>query len=133
MFSEPTFCFKYKFGVTQQYSSDPLYKEQRKTVKTENAVTSMKTLVGSIGGTLGMFVGYSLIGTIEWLTSICANFKMRWTQKVVSNCKELQMIIVKMILQIFTIFTVRPHSGIPFGLPAPYPPPGAFTRPLPNS
>ena len=80
-FSEPTFCFKYKFGVTQQYSSDPLYKEQRKTVKTENAVTSMKTLVGSIGGTLGMFVGYSLIGTIEWLTSICANFKMRWTQK----------------------------------------------------
>ena len=27
----------------------------------------------------------------------------------------------------------RPHSGSPFGLPAPYPPPGAFTRPLPDS
>ena len=28
---------------------------------------------------------------------------------------------------------IRPHSGSPFGLPAPYPPPGAFTRPLPDS
>ena len=27
----------------------------------------------------------------------------------------------------------RPHSGSPFALPAPYPPPGAFTRPLPDS
>ena len=27
----------------------------------------------------------------------------------------------------------RPHSGSPFGLPAPYPPPEAFTRPLPDS
>ena len=27
----------------------------------------------------------------------------------------------------------RPHSGSPFGLPAIYPPPGAFTRPLPDS
>ena len=28
---------------------------------------------------------------------------------------------------------IRPHSGSPFALPAPYPPPGAFTRPLPDS
>ena len=31
------------------------------------------------------------------------------------------------------IILSRPHSGSPFGLPAPYPPPGAFTRPLPDS
>ena len=28
---------------------------------------------------------------------------------------------------------IRLHSGSLFGLPAPYPPPGAFTRPLPDS
>ena len=28
---------------------------------------------------------------------------------------------------------IRPQPGSPFGLPAPYPPPGAFTRPLPDS
>ena len=31
------------------------------------------------------------------------------------------------------LIAARPHSGSPFGLPAPYPPPGAFTRPLPDS
>ena len=28
---------------------------------------------------------------------------------------------------------IRVQPGSPFGLPAPYPPPGAFTRPLPDS
>ena len=31
------------------------------------------------------------------------------------------------------LLRTRPHSGSPSVLPAPYPPPGAFTRPLPDS
>ena len=37
-----------------------------KTVHTEYLVTTWITLVGTVGGTLGMFVGFSIIGTSEW-------------------------------------------------------------------
>ena len=38
-----------------------------KTVHTEYLVTTWISLVGAVGGTLGMFVGFSIIGTSEWL------------------------------------------------------------------
>ena len=37
-----------------------------KTVKTEYLVVSWMSLLGNVGGTLGMFVGFSVIGTSEW-------------------------------------------------------------------
>ena len=37
-----------------------------KTVHTEYLVTTWISLVGAVGGTLGMFVGFSIIGTSEW-------------------------------------------------------------------
>ena len=37
------------------------------------------------------------------------------------------------IIHIFYYLLSRVQPGSPFGLPAPYPPPGAFTRPLPDS
>ena len=57
-----------------------------KIVKQEYLVNSWISLVGTIGGTLGMSVGFSLIGTFEWvngfvLSSILARLKRR-VQKV---------------------------------------------------
>lgn len=37
-----------------------------KTVDTEYLVMTWISLVGAVGGTLGMFVGFSIIGTSEW-------------------------------------------------------------------
>ena len=58
-----------------------------KIVKQEYLVNSwISLLVGTIGGTLGMFVGFSLIGTFDWAngfvrSSILAQLKRR-VQKV---------------------------------------------------
>ena len=38
-----------------------------KTVKEEYLVISGMSLAGNIGGTLGMFIGFSFIGTSEWI------------------------------------------------------------------
>ena len=40
-----------------------------KTVKTEYLITTFMSLVGNVGGTLGMFVGFSFIGMADWFTS----------------------------------------------------------------
>ena len=40
-----------------------------KTVKTEYLLTTFMSLVGNVGGTLGMFVGFSFIGMADWFTS----------------------------------------------------------------
>ena len=41
-----------------------------KTIYTEVETTSFLALLGSIGGTMGMFVGFSLIGSTGWFTTI---------------------------------------------------------------
>ena len=46
-----------------------------KTVKTEYPRTSLMSLVGNVGGTLGMFVGFSFVGITEWLTTFWSSFK----------------------------------------------------------
>ena len=50
-----------------------------KTVKKEYLVITFKSLVGTIGGTLGMFVGFSFIGTAEVLIEYLLKF---WKRKV---------------------------------------------------
>ena len=42
-----------------------------KTVYTEYEITSVITLIGMVGGTMGMFVGFSIVGASEWLTANC--------------------------------------------------------------
>ena len=37
-----------------------------KTIKTEYLIISTLSLIGNVGGTMGMFVGFSFIGTSEW-------------------------------------------------------------------
>ena len=39
----------------------------QKTIKTEYLVNTWIAMVGTVGGTLGMFVGFSIIGSLEWL------------------------------------------------------------------
>ena len=41
-----------------------------KFVKTEYWVMSGMTLVGNIGGTLGMFIGFSFIGFSQWIMDL---------------------------------------------------------------
>ena len=37
---------------------------------TEYFVTTGLSLVGNVGGTLGMFIGFSFLGTAEWLLNV---------------------------------------------------------------
>ena len=60
------------FVLNYKFASPPASRNLRswmpvKTVKREYLVVTFKSLVGSIGGTLGMFVGFSFIGTAEKL------------------------------------------------------------------
>ena len=39
------------------------------------------SLIGNVGGTLGMFVGFSFIGTVEWILDVFSRLKNHITQK----------------------------------------------------
>ena len=61
-----SFGFKYKFVMPK--GSDILrFDKPFKFVKEEYLVITGSSLVGNIGGTLGMFVGISFISTLEWI------------------------------------------------------------------
>ena len=63
--SDYQFGFGYRFGQPQsgdRRSSTPI-----KTVKKEYLVITWISVVGTVGGTLGMFVGFSILGSLEWL------------------------------------------------------------------
>ena len=57
--------FEYSFG-TPASTRDTKSRKLSKIVKTEYLVIPLMSLVGSVGGTLGMFLGFSFIGTSEW-------------------------------------------------------------------
>ena len=65
-----------KFRIIEYKFSVPLFildhrsEEPFKTVMTEYYVTTGLSLVGNIGGTLGMFIGFSFLGTAEWLLNV---------------------------------------------------------------
>ena len=65
-----------------------------KRVMREYWIVSTLSLVGTVGGTLGMFVGFSLMGTFEWLFATVVPKCFRWTramcQKQTSNSIETQ-------------------------------------------
>ena len=44
-------------------------KSPYKTVKMEYLINTLVSLIGTVGGTLGMFIGFSFIGTSDWLWS----------------------------------------------------------------
>ena len=49
-----------------------------KTVKTEYLVVSWMSLLGNVGGTLGMFVGFSVIGASEWCLDCLGIVRKLW-------------------------------------------------------
>ena len=42
-------------------------KKPFKIVKTQYLITSIMTLVGNVGGTLGLFIGFSFLNISEWM------------------------------------------------------------------
>ena len=64
----------FPMGFQYQFASPAGTKDQRskelfKTVKQEYLVNSLMSLVGNIGGTMGMFIGFSIIGMFESMTA----------------------------------------------------------------
>ena len=68
------FGFRYQFGVPQA-TKDHMSKKPFKMIKEEYLILNEISLIGNVGGTLGMFVGFSFIGTAEWLLDILSNVK----------------------------------------------------------
>ena len=63
--SNQSFGFGYAFDVPR--ATKDVKNQATKMVKTEYLLMNGYTLVGNVGGTLGMFVGFSFIGAIEWI------------------------------------------------------------------
>ena len=62
------FKLNYRFHAQKVGSSAKILK----TIKREYLLVTWISLVENIGGTLGFFVGFSLLGTCEWLTDSIA-------------------------------------------------------------
>ena len=60
------FRFGYKFDVNL-YVREERSEVLEKTVHTEYLVNTFMSLFGNVGGTLGIFVGFSIIGTTDWI------------------------------------------------------------------
>ena len=63
------FSFAYDF-VPPESTNDVRSKQIFKKIKKEYLLTNEISLVGNVGGTLGMFVGFSFIGTSESILAI---------------------------------------------------------------
>ena len=63
-YSAGQFGFEYRF-IKKPSSNDLRSKKIFKKVKEQYYITNEISLVGNVGGTLGMFVGFSIIGTSE--------------------------------------------------------------------
>ena len=84
------FVLEYDFEVPKA-TRDMLSRNPYKTLKTERLVTSGITLVGNVGGTLGMFVGFSFIATSEWLAIVFTGFLTRTNL----NCYGLKVLFFR--------------------------------------
>ena len=62
---------RFKF-VTPLSSKDHISEGPFKTVKTEYLTMSGISLIGNVGGTMGMFIGFSVIGMSEWIMGTVA-------------------------------------------------------------
>ena len=59
-------------------SKNHMSKELFKTVKREYFIVDTMSLVGNVGGTLGMFIGFSFFGISDWMFNIISDF---WSRK----------------------------------------------------
>ena len=72
---------------TPKYSRDIRSKAPHKTVKTEYVINTLVSLIGTVGGTMGMFVGFSIIGMFE---SLMAHLDMFWKWLIIRNQNSKQ-------------------------------------------
>ena len=81
--SENSHIIEYRFEqpewIRDQRSDEPF-----KTVHREILAMSFMSLVGNVGGTLGMFIGFSFVGTSEWFMDLVG----KWHSKVSHKLKK---------------------------------------------
>ena len=73
--NEP-YALEIKFGA-QDFTRDVRSLQVMKNVKTEYWTFSTIALVGSVGGTLGIFIGFSFIKTSQWLLGVFSKIMPR--------------------------------------------------------
>ena len=77
------------FRFSSPLSGDSRSISLHKTVKTEYLVNTWIAMVGTVGGTLGMFVGFSIIGSFEWLMPLGARMMNKLKKsKTATNYKN---------------------------------------------
>ena len=75
-------------GITYEFMTPPATNRDHpmdypfKTVKKEYLVVTWMSLIGNIGGTLGVFVGFSLIGFVTSATEFFKWFKDELSRKI---------------------------------------------------
>ena len=79
-----TLAFGYKFKVPNSMR-DHRSDEPFKTVKTEYLIVSLMSLVGNVGGTLGLFIGFSFATTFELIMDVLQKL---WKNLKGSSTKE---------------------------------------------
>ena len=80
--SKKTLAVGYEFSLPESMVN-LRYNEPIKTIREEFLIVDTMSLVGNIGGTLGLFVGFSFFGATQWLMESVSNFWMlltRWIQ-----------------------------------------------------
>ena len=95
--NEPeNFVLAYTFSVQQPISTpkNSGYKNPIKMVYSEYFIMSAMTLVGIVGGTFGMFIGFSFFDSTEWILTGVKQVKARYTKTTLIN-RVVQRIIAK--------------------------------------
>ena len=93
-----TIALGYEFGLLSKHTWQERYAHYFKTVRREYLLNNLISLIGTVGGTLGMFVGFSFIGTSDWLTGkhngkiILANIKSSY-EKCRKNIRKKNSVI----------------------------------------
>ena len=70
---------------------DSRFKRPFKTIHREYLVHSEISLIGTVGGTMGMFVGFSIMGTSEWVMAMVFHKVFIYLTKcIIRKCRQEQ-------------------------------------------
>ena len=78
-----------EFSFDVQYSTRDLRTEKFfKVVHTEYLINTLMSLMGNIGGTLGMFVGFSFISIPQMISETFLSIFWKGLQKISTKCSS---------------------------------------------
>ena len=83
--SREPWSFEYHFVIPES-SKDIRIMKPFKYVYKEYLIMSEISLIGNVGGTLGLFVGFSFLGTSEWLIEAFPRL-LRWAKQKLGQCE----------------------------------------------